>query len=43
MVAMLRGVALQSLIDDHVDLAGARSEVEALLIHRLTTEQKAGH
>jgi AcrR family transcriptional regulator len=42
-VAMLRGVALQSLIDDHVDLEGARSEVEALLIHRLTTEQKAGH
>jgi AcrR family transcriptional regulator len=42
-VAMLRGVALQSLIDDHVDLEGARSEVEALLVHRLTTKQKAGH
>src|SRR5882762_6509973 len=42
-VAMLRGVALQSRIDDHVDLEGARSEVEALLVHRLTTEQKAGH
>jgi AcrR family transcriptional regulator len=41
-VAMLRGVALQSLIDDH-DLEGARSEVEALLVHRLTTKQKAGH
>lgn len=34
-IAMLRGVALQSLIDDHVDLDAARSEVEALLIHRL--------
>lgn len=34
-VAMLRGVALQSLIDDHVDLDAARGEVEALLIHRL--------
>jgi AcrR family transcriptional regulator len=42
-VAMLRGVALQSLIDDHVDLDAARTEVEALLVHRLTTEQKAGH
>lgn len=34
-VAMLRGVALQSLIDDHVDLDAARSEVTALLSHRL--------
>ncbi len=39
-VAMLRGVALQSLIDDHVDLDASRSEVKALLLHRLTTEQK---
>jgi AcrR family transcriptional regulator len=39
-IAMLRGVALQSLIDDHVDLDAARSEVEALLIHRLQSEQK---
>jgi AcrR family transcriptional regulator len=39
-VAMLRGVALQSLIDDHIDLTAARSEVEALLIHRLRAEQK---
>ncbi|HEY0226430.1 MAG TPA: TetR family transcriptional regulator C-terminal domain-containing protein, partial [Mycobacterium sp.] len=39
-VAMLRGVALQSLIDDQVDLDAARSEVEALLAHRLTTEQQ---
>lgn len=34
-VAMLRGVALQSLIDDHVDLDAARSEVTALLVNRL--------
>jgi len=39
-VAMLRGTALQSLIDNHVDLDAARSEVEALLIHRLTTDQE---
>jgi len=40
-VAMLRGVALQALIDDDVDLVAARSEVEALLIHRLDiTTQK---
>jgi AcrR family transcriptional regulator len=41
-VAMLRGVALQSLIDDHVDLDATRSEVEALLIHRFTTTQEEG-
>jgi AcrR family transcriptional regulator len=40
-VAMLRGVALQSLIDDRIDLDAARSEVEALLTHRFTTAQKA--
>jgi AcrR family transcriptional regulator len=39
-VAVLRGVALQSLIDDDVDLGAARSEVEALLTHRFTTEQE---
>jgi AcrR family transcriptional regulator len=39
-IAMLRGVALQSLIDDHVDLDAARGEVEALLIHRLRQEHK---
>ena len=39
-IAMLRGVALQSLIDDSIDLAGARSEVEALLIHRLRPDHK---
>jgi AcrR family transcriptional regulator len=37
-VAMLRGVALQSLIDDHVDLHAARREVEALLINRLRNQ-----
>ena len=37
-IAMLRGVALQSLIDDHVDLAAARSEIEQLLTTRLTQE-----
>jgi AcrR family transcriptional regulator len=39
-VAVLRGVALQSLMDEDVDLAAARSEVEALLTHRLSTEQE---
>ena len=37
-VAMLRGVALQSLIDDHVDLEAARNEVEQLLAARLQKE-----
>jgi AcrR family transcriptional regulator len=41
-VAMLRGVALQSLLDEDVDLDAARSEVEALLIQRFTTEQEVG-
>jgi AcrR family transcriptional regulator len=35
-IAMLRGVALQSLIDDHVDLDAARREIEHLLSSRLT-------
>jgi AcrR family transcriptional regulator len=39
-IAMLRGVALQFLLDDHVDLDAARSEIEALLTHRLNTEQE---
>ncbi|OYN75946.1 TetR family transcriptional regulator [Mycolicibacterium sphagni] len=39
-VAVLRGVALQSLMDDDVDLQAARGEVEALLIHRFRTEQE---
>jgi AcrR family transcriptional regulator len=37
-IAMLRGVALQSLIDDHVDLPAAREEIEQLLTHRLQKE-----
>jgi AcrR family transcriptional regulator len=39
-VAMLRGVALQSLIDDDVDLDAARDEVKALLSYRLSTTQE---
>jgi AcrR family transcriptional regulator len=38
-IAMLRGVALQSLIDDHIDLASARFEIEQLLLTRLQKEQ----
>jgi AcrR family transcriptional regulator len=34
-IAMLRGVALQSLIDDQVDLDAARGEIERLLTTRL--------
>jgi AcrR family transcriptional regulator len=37
-IAMLRGVALQSLIDDHIDLAAARFEIEQLLLARLQKE-----
>jgi hypothetical protein len=37
-IAMLRGVALQSLIDDHVDLAAAREEIEQLVSARLQKE-----
>ena len=39
-IAMLRGVALQSIIDDHVDLAAARYEVEQLLLNRLQKEHR---
>jgi AcrR family transcriptional regulator len=39
-IAMLRGVALQALIDDNVDLAAARFEIEQLLFIRLQREQK---
>lgn len=39
-VAMLRGVALQSLIDDHVDLEAARTEIDRLLTSRLQKEQR---
>jgi hypothetical protein len=34
-IAMLRGVALQSVLDDQVDLNAARHEVERLLTSRL--------
>jgi AcrR family transcriptional regulator len=37
-IAMLRGVALQSLIDDDIDLAAARFEIEQLLLTRLQKE-----
>ena len=37
-IAMLRGVALQALIDADVDLAAARSEIDQLLTVRLTQE-----
>jgi len=37
-IAMLRGVALQSLIDDSVDLVAARFEIEQLLLTRLQKE-----
>jgi AcrR family transcriptional regulator len=39
-IAMLRGVALQSLIDDDIDLAAARFEIEQLLLTRLQKAQK---
>lgn len=39
-VAMLRGVALQSLIDDDIDLAAARFEIEQLLLTRLQKAEK---
>jgi AcrR family transcriptional regulator len=37
-VAMLRGVALQYLIDDQVDLTAARGEIEQLLTNRMNME-----
>lgn len=39
-LAMLRGVALQSLIDDHVDLDAARTEIEQLLSTRLQEDKR---
>jgi len=39
-IAMLRGVALQYLLDDQVDLDAARSEIEQLLTARLKKEQR---
>jgi hypothetical protein len=37
-IAMLRGVVLQYLLDDHVDLDAARKEIEQLLTARLQKE-----
>jgi AcrR family transcriptional regulator len=37
-IAMLRGVALQSLLDDQVDLEACRTEIEQLLTNRLQKE-----
>ena len=39
-IAMLRGVALQRLLDDQVDLDTARKEIEQLLTARLQKEQR---
>jgi AcrR family transcriptional regulator len=39
-IAMLRGVALQYLLDNQVDLDAARSEIEQLLTARLQKEQR---
>jgi AcrR family transcriptional regulator len=39
-IAMLRGVALQHLLDDQVDLVAARKEIEQLLAARLQKEQR---
>jgi AcrR family transcriptional regulator len=37
-IAMLRGVALQSLLDDQIDLEACRTEIEQLLTNRLQKE-----
>ena len=39
-IAMLRGVALQYLLDDQVDLDAVRKEIEQLLAARLQKEQR---
>ena len=39
-IAMLRGVALQYVLDDQVDLRAARKEIEQLLAARLQKEQR---
>ena len=38
-IAMLRGVALQALIDDDVDMSAARDEIEQMLTIRLNQEK----
>jgi AcrR family transcriptional regulator len=40
-IAMLRGVALQRLLDDQVDLNATRSEIEQLLATRLQTKDRS--
>jgi AcrR family transcriptional regulator len=40
-IAMLRGVAMQALIDEQVDLGAARTEIERLLTHRLQNGSSA--
>ncbi len=39
-IAMLRGVALQSLLHDDIDLHASRHEIEQLLTHRLSNPAK---
>jgi hypothetical protein len=39
-IAMLRGVALQAVLDDQVDLEACRKEIERLLKDRLQREAK---
>jgi hypothetical protein len=40
-IAMLRGAALQSLLDDQVDLDAARTEIDRLLTARLEKETQS--
>ncbi len=42
-VGMLRGVALQALLDNEVDLAGCHTEIEQLLIGRLKPKRRRPH
>jgi hypothetical protein len=37
-IAMLRGTALEALLDDQVDLGACRTEIEKLLAARLSTK-----
>jgi AcrR family transcriptional regulator len=39
-IAMLRGTALEALLDDQVDLGGCRFEIESLLTARLSTKAR---
>lgn len=43
LVGLLRGVALQRLLDDDVDLGSTRIEIEQLLAHRLTRLVEIGN